>query len=203
MPPSQPFGPFSATGVQIYLQNVQLRDDIILDEVHLEGGGVEVTLPDSAGELRLQAGETGIRALITELNLAKLITANTPADAPVRNLSVALLSGRARVSGQFTRSVLSLPFTAEVMPRIENGVRVTWEIGKGLPVPAAVVEIIEQQINSRATIDLSHLPIPVRLDEIRLEPGRLTVVGKARLSWPLAPEISLMAPFSASTLPTS
>lgn len=201
MPPSRPFGPFSASGAQIHLQNVQLRDDIVLDEVHLEGGGIEIALPGNADRPSLKAGETGFRVLMTEPNLSRLITANTPADAPVRNLSVVLLSGRARVSGQLTRSVLSLPFTAEVMPRIENGVRVTWEIGKGLPFPAAVVEIIEQQINSHAAIDLSPLPVPVRLDEIRLEPGRLTVIGKARLSWPLAAATSLAAPFSAAPLP--
>ena len=181
-------------GARIALDNVQLRDDVLLDELHLEGG--DVRIEPRAGELeaRITTGETSVRAMMSEANLNRLVTANLPSDAPVRSLHIALLSGRARISGKALVSIVPFPFSIEAMPRIENGVRVTLECRTatlGVDLPRAVVDILEQRINDAMGLDVSTLEIPIWIDEIRCEPGRLTAIGRARIAWP--PQAALTA----------
>src|SRR5690348_14027857 len=117
--------PIHIGGARIDLQNVQLGEDLVLDEVHLEGGDVRIEPPAGDGEARFTAGETRVRAMMSESNLNRLVAVNLPTDAPVRSLHIALLSGRARISGNASISIVPFPFSVEAIPRVENGVRVT------------------------------------------------------------------------------
>jgi len=189
---------------QIHLTNVKLRDDVILDEVHLEGENILAEAPQNKGDNgRITATDTKVRAMMTEANVNLLLAGNVPADAPVRNLSIAILSGKVRITGHVVKSVMSLPFTIEAIPRIDNGVRVWLDFQSSKMVfnmPASVTEMIEQQINKQLAIDLSKLPFAVRIDEIRCEPARLTVLAKANIVLPPAPAAALLsAPFRAVT----
>src|SRR5471030_1793564 len=87
-------------GARIELQSVRIREDILIDELHLEGGDVRIESPDDGRETRITAGETRVRAMMSEENLNRLIAANLREDAPVRGVRIALLSGRARISGK-------------------------------------------------------------------------------------------------------
>lgn len=191
----------SIEAATITLRNVQLQDAIVLDEVHLEGGEVRLELPENSAEFKATTGETRVRALMTEPNLNRMLEANLPDDGPVRNLRVAMFSGRASFKGQFVKSVMSLPFSLDAIPVITNGVRLSLDCrgtqigGIGLPGPA--VEVIEKILNERLTVDLSEAPFPVRLDEIRCEPGRLTLLGRARFSWPFG--VSGKVPISSES----
>lgn len=196
MPPTNPTS-IAAESVRLVLQNVRFGPGLVVDEVHLESGEISVEPPSSAGQLpRVSGGETRGRILITEPNLNRLLTVEQ-ASVPIRNLRIAVLTGRVRVSGQKSVLGLGVPFSAEAIPRIENGVRpyLDWQTmnAAGLGLPSAVVELLEQQINSRIAIDLSRLSIPLWLDEIRCEPGRITVIGKVRLAWPPQDSIASMA----------
>ncbi len=189
---------------QVQLRNVQVRADLLIDEIDLEGGEIRALAPQSPGEdLTVQAEETHFRIAITEPNINIVLAANEKEDAVVRNLHVALLSGKARVTGHLVKSVLHLPFTVEVVPVIVNGVRVRLDFQSaksGISLPAPIVDVLEQVINNNQAIplDLSRLPVPVHLDEIRCEPGRLLVNGRARLSWPLEFTGQTAAPFTAA-----
>jgi hypothetical protein len=188
-PPLERIQKVGIGGAQIHLLNVQLRDDILLDEVHLEGGGVQITLPKAEGEAaRITTGESLFRAVISEPNLNRLLAGNMPGDTSVRNLQIALFSGRARITGQIVRA-LGLPFTIEAVPRIDNGVRISFDFQSakiGIGMPAALVDVIETFVNERLAFDLSKLSVPVWLDALRCEPGRLTALGKVRIDWPPA-----------------
>ncbi len=189
---------------QVHLTNVKLRDDVILDEVHLEGENILAEAPQNKGENgKITATDTKVRAMMTEANVNLMLAGNVPADAPVRNLSIAILSGKVRITGHVVKSVMSLPFTIEAIPRIDNGVRVWLDFQSSKMVfnmPSSVTEMIEQQINKQLSIDLSKLPFGVRIDEIRCEPARLTVLGKASIVLPPAPAAALpTAPFRAVT----
>ena len=203
-------------GAQIHLQQVQLRDDILIDEIHLDAknGSFEEHKEERKGETAqngqtkaqsvLQIEETGFTATISEPNLNRLLAANVPADAPVRHLRLLLLSGKARVTGQFVKSVLSLPFTVEAVPVVDNGTRLHLDFQSakmGVTLPGPVLDVIEQVLNRSLSLDLSRLPVPVRLDEIKCEPGRLTVKGKARIAWPALVAAPPPAPFSALEKP--
>ena len=180
-------------------QNVRLRPDTLLDEVRIEGADISVQPPASPGDTaRVQTGEMKFRATMSEPNLNLLIQANFPADIPIRNLHIALFSGKARISGQLHK-VISLPFTVEATLLITHGVRVGFDltdVRAGIGMPAVLVEMLEQAMNRACELDLTKLPFPVYLDEARCEPGRLTVVGKARVIWPPVAAGQIVKPFS-------
>jgi hypothetical protein len=199
--PAAPAQTIEIGSAQIHLQNVLLREDILLDEVHLDGGDVQITPPAGGEPARFRSEETRFRAVMSEPNLNRLLAANLPPDLPLRNLRAVLLSGRVRLTAQ--AKLLGLPLALEVVPRIENGVRVVpdWQGANlsGLSVPKALVEVLEQYLNKN--LDLTKTPFPVWLEEVRCEPGRLTVIGQARITLPPPPVTPPIAPFSAREMP--
>ena len=198
-------------GAQIHLKQVQLRDDILIDEIHLDGKNVEfearktdASAASDSVQNNIRVEDTGFTAMMIEPNINHLLMANLPADAPVRNVRLFLLSGKARITGHFVKSVLSLPFTVEAVPMVDNGVRVYLDFQEariGFKLPGPVLDVIEQVMNRSLSLDLSRLSVPVRLDEIKCEPGRLTIKGQARIAWPPVSVAPPPAPFSALDRP--
>lgn len=189
--------PLRIGAAHIQLQNVQLREDVTLDEVHLDGETVVLEPPAGDAPAHISTGETRVRAVMSEQNVNRMLAANLPPDVPLRNLRASLLSGKVRFTGQIVK-LISIPITLEGVPKVENGVRVflDWQgVRSGISWPAALVEVVEQYFNK--TLDLTKSPVPVWIDEIRCEPGRLTVLGRARITWPPAPLASPVPPFSA------
>jgi hypothetical protein len=185
---------------RVDLQDVRLRPDIVLDEVHLEGGDVSIEPATAGAEARVTSGETRVRAVMSEANLNRLANTNLPADAPLRNLQIALLSGKARISGKALLSIVPFPFSVEATPRVVNGVRVLLDFRTatlGVALPRPMVEVLQQRINEALCLDVGDLEVPVWIDEIRCEPGRLTALGRARITWP--PQAALPAGPVAST----
>jgi hypothetical protein len=172
---------------RIELQNLLLQNDALIDEVTLEGGDIRVDAPFGAAEGSISAGEVRVRAVMSEANVNRLITSRLSPDAPVRGVAIALLSGKARISGKALISIVPFPFSVDAVPRIENGARITLDFRTatlGIDLPRAIVDILEQRINEALGLDLSDLEIPVWIDELRCEPGRLTATGRARIERP-------------------
>ncbi len=199
---------FKVGGAQIHLQQVQLREDLLLDEVFLDGTEIAFESHKLAGEeepiTKVSVVETKFTAMMTEPNLNRLLAANMPPDAPVRGVKLSLLSGKARITGLFVKSVLSLPFTLEGIAVVDNGTRVRLDFQSarvGITIPAPVLEVIEQHVHRILTLDLAKLPVSVRLDEIKCEPGRLTIKGKAKIVWPPVVVAPTPPPFSALSMP--
>jgi len=188
-------------GAHIHLLNVKLGEDLILDEVHLEGGEIRVEMPAAAGEPpQIFAEGTVFRVMVTEVNINRFLAANPPPDERLRGLRVAVLSGKLRLTGQFVK-VISIPFTIEGVPRIENGTRIflDWQgVTLGVGLPKAIVDILEEQLNR--SLDLTQLPIAVWVDELRCEPGRLTAAGRARVLLPPVAAPPPRLPFRAPEL---
>lgn len=185
-------------GAQLHALNVQLLEDLILDEVHLEGGDIRAEMPAvMSAPPHVRAEAVQFRVVMSEPNLNRCLAASQPPDALLRGLKVSVLSGKLRVTGQIVK-IISMPITLEAIPRIDNGVRVSldWQGMKvGIGLPKAMVDILEEQLNK--TIDLTQLPIPVWVDEIRCEPGRLTAIGRARVDWPPLSATPPALPFTA------
>jgi len=200
----EPVEPLLIGGAKIDLRNVQLSAEVVLDEVLLEGGDIKIEVSGSEPEAAISSGETKVRAVMSEANLNRLVTAKMPADSPIRNLSIALLSGKARISGKALITFVPLPFSIEAVARVDNGQRVSLDCRSatmGIDLPRAVVDVIEQRINEALGLDVSTLAIPVWIDEIRCEPGRLTALGRARISWP--PNAAIEAARAPELLPGS
>lgn len=200
---SLPPQPMKIGGAQIHFQNVQLREDVLVDEVHLEGANVLLEPPSATGPGGIRTGETRFRAVISEPNVNRLLEKNIPEDAPVRNLKIAFLSGKAHISGNYIK-MMSLPFTVDAVLRIQNGTRVlldfqTISAGGMFALPPSVVDSVEKLINEKLDFDLAHSPVPVWLDTLVCEPGRLTATGRVKIVWP--PSATPIAPFAARETP--
>ncbi len=200
---SLPPQPMKIGGAQIHFQNVLLREDVLVDEVHLEGENVllELHSPTRSGGIR--TGETRFRAIISEPNVNRLLENNIPEDAPVRHLKIAFLSGKAHITGNYIK-MMSLPFTVDAVLRIQNGTRVlldfqTVSAGGMFSLPQSVVESLEKMINEKLDFDLAQSPVPVWLDTLVCEPGRLTATGRVKIVWP--PAATPSAPFTARETP--
>ena len=200
---SLPFQSVKIGGAQFHFQNVQLREDVLIDEVHLEGGEVLLEAPSAHSAGSVRTGETRFRGVISEPNVNKLLENNIPEDAPVRNLKIAFLSGKAHISGNYIK-MMSLPFTVDAVPRIQNGTRVVLDFqsisaGGMFSLPPTVVDSLQKMINEKLDFDLAQAPIPVWLDTLVCEPGRLTATGRIKVVWP--PTGAAIAPFTVRQPP--
>ena len=196
---SLPPQPVKIGGAQIHFQNVLLREDVLVDEVHLEGENVLLESPTASGPGGIRTGETRFRAVISEPNVNRLLENNIPEDAPVRHLKIAFLTGKAHISGNYIK-MMSLPFNVDVVLRIQNGTRVlldfqTVSAGGMFSLPQSVVESLEKLINEKLDFDLAQSPVPVWLDTLVCEPGRLTATGRVKIVWP--PSATPPTPFTA------
>ena len=200
---SSPLQTVKIGGAQIHFQNVQLRKDVLVDEVHLEGADVLLEPPNAGNPGGIRTGETRFRAVISEPNVNRMLENNIPEDAPVRHLKIAFLSGKAHISGHYIK-MLSLPFTVDAVLRIQNGTRVmldfqTISAGGMFSMPQSVVETLEKLINEKLDFDLAQAPVPVWLDTLVCEPGRLTATGRVKVVWP--PSAAPIAPFTVRDTP--
>ena len=174
---------------KIHLTNFVYDNDIILDEIDLEGGNILVEpTSDAANPVKVGSGETKIRIVISEKNLNSLLKAKLPQDIGLRGVQIALLSGKARVSGQYVK-IIAIPFSVDAAIRIENGIKILLNFqganAGGLNLPTRLVELLEQELNKALGQDLSRLPIPIWVDSAQIEAGRLIVTGKAKIQYPL------------------
>lgn len=190
--------PLEIGATQLRLQNVKPLPNLTIDEVTLVSTGLAIDLSDPAN-VSVKAAETHVRAFITEANINQAILSMLPADLPVKGIKISVLSRGLKATARF----LNMPITMEGTPRIENGVRVIidWKAASvlGIGLPAQLVEGLEQRLNR--TIDLTALPVPVWVDEIVCEPGRVTAAGKIKLKWPLEQLPQAASPFSLPRTP--
>ncbi len=179
---------------------VQLPYGLVIDEVHLDFAGIHAAGPGAAGtQPAADVKESQFRVMMTEPHVNLLLRENAD-KVPAKDVSIVVLTGKLRVHGTYVKSILRLPFVVECVPRIENGVKIHFDFKDaqmGVSMPSFIVDAISQHLMA---IDLNKLPVPVFLESIECEPGRITVTGRARLSWPLLGG-STAAPFTQKSLP--
>lgn len=213
---------FRCTDGQVRLHNVTLRLPQLPGALHVDEVTVELGTAhfDQAAGLKPQisADLTSIGLILSEVTLNSLLHSFTPLSAPVRELQIKLLSGKASVDGKFLPaqknhylpflSNLPVPFTAEVVPVIASTTQIRVELKSvraGFALPEMAVHHIERLINELPILNLNSLPFPLALQDIRCEPGRLIVRAAVQFSWPfVAPSSSqeVSSPFSLASLPT-
>lgn len=187
---------------EIVSHQVRIRPDTVLDQVRLSTAEAHCAVAASPEQTtRLTIDELFLHIVLSEPNLNAALAANMKSDL-IRNVKIALFSGKLRVSGHFVK-LISIPFTLDAIPRVENGVRIVPDFlglnSAAFALPASVVELLEQRLRPALTLDLTRLPLPVYLNEVICEPGRLLINGKARIQWP-APAPMPVSPFATPLL---
>jgi len=160
-------------------------DGLALESLRLEAAGVEL---DVAALLRGQGWQPGdgdevtVEAVIREEALAELVRARLPAELDVQ---VALAAGGMELRGR--TSVLGLPVDVAVRGRMApeaGGTRIVFvpeEIAVGGQVLAEWIAAGLRQAYT-AAVDLGAAPVPVVVEAVVHEPGRVIVTGRPAFS---------------------
>lgn len=180
------------SSAQVVARGVSVSPHLLLEEVTLEGGTMSLG-GTTAGITNMDLGEVKVRATLSEPNLNRIVQANLPADLPLKNLQFSLYSGKVKVSGNYVKLV-SIPVVVDATILVKNGIDISLdltEVKAGVGLPAAVVEVIEGQLNRELGRQIGEqmrqLPFPVYVEEIRCEPGRLVAFGRMRVKLSLSP----------------
>jgi len=180
---------FQADSASITLRNFRPGHGFVIDEMVLTGDRIEIVTPADARALSISIEHTRFRGMITEINLNEMLASLSLDGAPVRNLKLAIYSDRVQIKGQLIESVLSLPFVLDAKPVITRNVRLSLECSStqigGLGMPGPAVELIERMLLEHLSLDVSESVMPIYLDSVKCEPGRLSLTGRANISWPL------------------
>lgn len=171
---------------EIVSQQVHLPQGLVLEQVRIHTEAVRYLQETPDSPFRVAIDELHVRAVLSEPRLNALVSMKLRSEV-LRGVHVAILSGKLRVTGQLVKWI-TVPFTLEATPHIENGIRILPEFlglsAAAFALPSSAVELLEQHLRPLLTIDLTRLPVPVYLDRLLCEPGRLVLQGRARLHWP-------------------
>lgn len=167
---------------QLSAQDIQLGDLFTLQEVRLSGQNLRMSLPPD-GLWRIETVEATL--IVTEASLNRFLASR--AEEPIRDMQVALLAGRVRISGRYRVGFVPVPFSLTAVPEIEGGARLRLEpqqMSLLVPLPGVGAQMVGEIINARLRqqLDVSNLPLPgVRLTGLVVEPGRLLLTATASL----------------------
>lgn len=184
------FEKVSIADSEIRLRDVDLNGMCLLEEVRFFGKKLNADTTGKAFALNLE--QSVVKITITEANLNRVLQQGLAGNAELRDVGVKLYPGKARVGGKYMK-IIPIPFDVEVVPKIENGVRIRLALLSvyGMELPRALVTTLERVLGTLA-LDLSGLPFPIWLDEARCDPGRLTIEGRVRIVLPLPDTLSTL-----------
>lgn len=183
---------------QLTAREVHLGDLVTLQEVRLEAAGLQARTRDGSG---LRVADLSARLVVDEAALNRALRAQPT--GRVRDLEVALLSDRVRISGHYAiGGPMALPFSFTAVPEIEGGARIRLEprqlVLAVVSMPGFSAQIVGEQVNATLAhaFDVTRLPIPCRLTGVTAETGRLVLTATAVLE--LRPDGSSIVPAEAS-----
>jgi hypothetical protein len=161
--------------------DVELADLMTLQEVRLSASGLTFeALP--GGQLAVAQADATI--VVTEAMVNRLLARYPPEGG--RDIEIATLAGRVRISGKWRVNGLPVPFDLTGAPEIEGGARLRINVQQvralgALVLPGFVVQGIGNKLNDAfaRAFDVTRLALPVRLTKVKVEPGRILLSGTA------------------------
>jgi hypothetical protein len=164
-------------------QDIQIGDLLTLQELRLTAKGISLrTEPGGTGHI----AEIDGTVVLTEVAINKMLSGR--AEEGLRDIEVETLTGRLRISGRREVALgLAVPFTLTAVPVIEGGTHLRLDASQisviAGALPGFVTQAIGEKINARLkkAFDTSHLPLPLRLTSVDVEPGRVLLSATASL----------------------
>lgn len=175
--------------MNITIQNARLAADLItlgdhitFESITLEGATLCIETEPSP-HIRIQEAKATL--VVTEANLNRLLVQQNERMEGIRDLQIATLSGKVRLSGRRK----GVPFLYTAVPEIEGGARIRFNPHQlkavGVSLPRLLMEPIAETINKNMAehfdITKMPLPFPLRLTALTVEPGRLILSAAARV----------------------
>jgi hypothetical protein len=164
---------------QLAAQEVAFGGIISLQEVRIAASGL--TARDvPAGPILIS--EMNATLVISEVALNRFLAGRVEG---VRDLEVAMLTGRVRVSGRVVVGPIAIPFALTAVPEIEGGARLRLDPRQmglvGAPLPGFSAQVIGDRINGNLAeaFDATRLPFAIRLTGLTVETGRIVLTATA------------------------
>lgn len=162
--------------------DVQLSNGLLVDQLHLELSGVDVDT-DHGRVRSIQSAH--FSATIGQKTLDEIMAGEEPEGETLRKIHV-LLADRNMVTLSAERVVLGLgvPFRLTGPLRVAGPQRIEIDPNRliviGIPITGVVLKFVKQHFEH--SVDLSALPFPIEVTEVRTTPGQLTLIGTANMS---------------------
>lgn len=123
-------------------------------------------------------GEADLEAMIHESALEAFVKTKVPDN--VQEIWLSLLPDKVHIRA-VVRMIISVTANAICTLRIEDGKRVYVVLESVEVLGAGVKGLVQKQLDAiNPVLDVSDIPLEVRLTEIRIEEGRLVATGKAK-----------------------
>jgi hypothetical protein len=162
--------------------DIHAADVVAVQELRIAGKGLSLSM-ERGGPITIRELEATL--IVTEASINKVLARNS-VDG-VRDLEVATLKGKLRISGKYDLlGPVAIPFTLTAIPEVVGGTRIRLnaldlEVIGLFSVPGSVKKSIETKINETLSdkFDASKLPVPFRLTNVSVEPGRVLAMATA------------------------
>jgi hypothetical protein len=156
--------------------NVHAGNQIDLESFHLELHNLRYHAPPDES---LTVGQSQLEIQITEPALNRYLRRQNPDNQP----EITLDSGRVTLKGNMRLLGIDTPLVTtgslEIVDHTQVNYRAeTVRLGAE-PIPGIGTEYVEKHLNP--LLNVTRLNLPLRLDEIEVQPGRLIVRGSASL----------------------
>lgn len=159
--------------------NISLRDlcavpDLLIDEVRISSG--RVVFDPVSGKFEAQEGRAEVE--VSEGRLLLLVQTLVPSNR-VTDLELRIAPDGVVIRGRYSLLVIGVPFEVRGALRIEDGVRLRFDVLSAKPAQG----LLTSQLEARNPIlDLSQMQLPVqlRLLAVRLGNGFVTLEGSVK-----------------------
>lgn len=159
--------------------DVELNNGLLLDHLHLELDGVDY----DTGRRQVRDIKTAsFEAMISENSMDQYLAGEAPQGEKIRNVRVAFGKGNSvTIAAERVTLGLGVPFRLSGPLRVVGKRSLEFDADRlvliGIPITGAPLRFLLDRLVTGS--NLSTLPFPVQLAEVRTSPGSLTLSGTA------------------------
>ncbi len=171
--------------VTLNARDVRFGDQVTVQHLSVECSELRLGLPFGAAPSLLRAR---LQITINEKELNRQLVGRQ--EQGLRDLALSLMTDKVRITGRYElMGPLAVPFAVVAVPEIVGGIAIRLDIRDvsiiGAALPGFSAQMVGERINRSLadTLNVERLGVPVRLTELRVEPGRLTAFGEAELEF--------------------
>jgi|GEM_PF-923590 len=156
--------------------DVQLSNGLLVDRLHIDMSHVVVDM-DKRTLRSIQSAH--FTAVFGEATLDEFLAGEAPEGETLRNVRISLRQGSVAISGERVVLGVGVPFRAYGPLRVLGPHKLEIDPNRlvvvGIPVTGAPLRYLKRKFES--AIDLSNLSVPVSIETVRTENGKLILSG--------------------------
>ena len=157
-------------------QDVNLSNGLLLDNLHLEMRKIVADL--DRRQIR-SVESASFTAAIGENTLDEYFAGESPEGETLRDIHIAIHEGTVTIAGQRVVLGVGVPFKAYGPLKLIGPQQIELDPNKlvviGIPITGAPLRFLKKKFES--AMDLSSLPVPMRLDSVTMHNHRLVLTG--------------------------